>query len=188
MRSIVSCFILVTVLLAGCGASRTNTAPFETIQEKSIQPGDPIPAPNGPVILSFTGKIGTTNTPDKSRLDFDLATLEKLGLVSYDAFEQETKRVRNFTGVLLSDVLQVVGISPDSKELYAVALDDYKTTLPLNEISSWPVIIATYRDGQRIPSDERGPIQIVFPNEDYNIDPARYNPMWVWQLRVLEAR
>lgn len=164
-----------------------NTAPiYKTITEPRLSPGNTVPVPTGPVILSISGKIGLTNVGD--RLDFDLATLEQIGLIEYQVDDPDMKYTVTHTGVLLEQVLKVAQISPDAKELFTTALDDYKIAIPIDVTTRWPVMIATLRDGQRIPANERGPIEIVFPNKHFSIDPLLYDPMWVWQLRTMEVR
>lgn len=150
----------------------------------TLKPSAVIPAPTGDVILSLTGKIGVTNV--SNRLDFDLPTLERLGLIAYRVDDPDLKREVNYQGVLLKQLLDVARIAPEARELWAAALDDYKTSIPL-EVNDWPVMIATLRDGAPIPRNDKGPLEIVFPNKSYQIDPD-YNRMWVWQLRSLEVR
>ncbi len=144
-----------------------------------------MPAPSGPVVLTIKGMIGTRNVDD--RLDFDMQTLERLGLVEYEVDDPFLKRVVSYRGPLLRDVLAVAGIAPSATEVFATALNDYKTTIPL-EVNTWPVIIATTRDGKPMPVEDDGPLEIVFPSKHFNIDPIVYNQMWVWQLRELVAR
>lgn len=88
-----------------------------------------------------------------------------------------------YTGVLLSNALNVARVRSDATQMRAIALNDYKVTVPL-DVTRWPVILATLRDGKRMPDTDKGPIEIVFPNKTENIDPPMlYNPMWIWQLR-----
>ncbi len=49
-------------------------------------------------------------------------------------------------------------------------------------------MLATKRDGQRMPVSDKRPLEIVFPYNSFEIDPVAYDPMWVWQLRSIEVR
>lgn len=175
--------VLLGWLLVACGSPNPADV-YRTVTEPTLRPGDTVPVPTGPVVLSLTGKIGLTNVDN--RLDFDLATLERLGLVEYQVDDPLLKAMSP-RGVLLKNVLDVAKIAPDAKELFASARNQYTTTIPL-DIMKWPVVIATMRDGQRISMEERGPIEIVFPNRSYEIDPVIYDKMWVWQLESLNVQ
>jgi hypothetical protein len=82
----------------------------------------------------------------------------------------------------------VVQVAQDATTLHTVALNDYATDVPIEPIGKWPVMLATKRDGQRMPVSDKGPIEIVFPYNSFQIDPTVYDPMWVWQLRSIEVR
>lgn len=176
--TIVLCFVL-TVLMSACSS---NSPALPMITEATLKPGDPIPTPKGPVILSLTGKIGVTNVDD--RLDFDIEMLEQIGMVEYQVDDREYNRTVTLRGPLLKDVLSLAQIKPDSQQLFAEALNKYTIIIPL-EVLKWPVMIATWRDGDRLPFEEKGPIQIAFPNKLYDIDALKYERMWVWHLRTI---
>lgn len=177
-------FLLLVFILSACGAGESASS-YTIVTPGTLKPGDVVPAPTGPVVLSLTGKIGVTNVND--RLDFDLPTLERLGLIAYRVDDPDLKREAEYQGVLLKQVLDVAKIAPEAKELWADALDDYKTSIPL-EVNKWPVMIATLRDGAPIPKVDKGPLEIVFPNRSYPIPAEPYNRMWVWQLTSLDVR
>lgn len=183
MRTTPIFLFLLLVFLSGCQQGQQEA--YRLIAEPTLKPGDPVPPPSGEVILSITGKIKTTNS--EGRLDFDMATLERLGMVEYEVDDPEYKRIVKLRGPLLQSVLDIAQLEADATELVASALNRYKTTIP-RDVTRWPVIIATYRDGERLPFEEKGPIQIAFPNRSFNIDPAVYNPMWVWHLREITVR
>ncbi len=178
-------FVVVCLLLTLLPACQQQKQAYRVVSEATLKPGEPVPPPTGEVVLSVKGKIKTTNVDD--RLDFDLATLERLGLIEYAIDDPEYKRSVTLRGPLLQSVLDIAQLDPEAKELVASALNRYKTIIP-RDVTRWPVIIATYRDGQRLPVAEKGPIQIAFPNRSFDIDPATYNPMYVWHLRELEVR
>jgi hypothetical protein len=68
---------LITALAACSG----QAAPvYEEVVPASLSPGDPIPAPTEEVILTIYGDLAAKNAGDT--LQFDMPTLERLGLVS----------------------------------------------------------------------------------------------------------
>ena len=178
--------ILLLVSVSACGAEPKATAGFTTITAATLTPNDQIAEPTGPVVLSLTGKIGTTNSP--GRLDFDMETLEKLGLIEFTVDDPYLKRATTYQGILLQRVLDIARVPQYATMLRAIALNDYATDVPIKPISQWPVLLATKRDGQRMPVADKGPIEIVFPYNSFTIDPTVYDPMWVWQLRSFEVR
>jgi hypothetical protein len=177
--------LLLTLLLA-CGAEPKVDAGFTTITAGTIAPNDTIALPSGPVVLSLTGKIGVTNVT--GRLDLDMDTLERLGLSEFTVDDPYLKRSVTYQGVLLKRLLDVARVSQDATTLHTVALNDYATDVPIEPLGKWPVMLATKRDGQRMPVSDKGPIEIVFPYNSFKIDPTVYDPMWVWQLRSIEVR
>jgi hypothetical protein len=178
--------ILLLALSSACGAEPQATAGFTTITTATLTPNDQIAQPTGPVVLSLSGKIGTTNSP--GRLDFDMETLEKLGLIEFTVDDPYLKRATTYQGVMLQRVLDLARIPQDATTLHTIALNDYATDVPIKPISKWPVMLATRRDGQRMPVADKGPLEIVFPYNSFTIDPAVYDPMWVWQLRSVEVQ
>lgn len=182
--AIVFCLTCIGFFLIACQSSSTDTV-YHVISQPTIKPGDPVPKPTGSPVLTIKGMISTMNGAD--RLDFDMQTLEQLGLIEYEVDDPFLKRVVTYRGPLLRDALAVAGASVSAKELFAIALNDYQTTIPL-EVNKWPVMIATFRDGKPMPIEEDGPLEIVFPSKHFDIDPMKYNQMWVWQLRELVVR
>lgn len=176
---------LCCCLLVACAADDTTGAGYTVVQEATLQPGAPVPAPQEAVVLSLTGQITNTNVADG--LDFDMATLEQLRLVEYVVDDPHTNRTATYQGVLLEDVLAVAGLSGEASELNAIALNDYRIAIPL-DVTRWPVMIATREDGERMPVVNKGPIKVVFPANDFSIPAEPYNSMWVWQLRTIEVQ
>lgn len=177
--------IVVCLMLGACSTAPATDPGYTLINAGSIQPGDSIPPPAGTVLLILTGKIGVTNIED--RLEFDMETLERVGLVEYTVDDPHLVKTVTYQGVLLEQLLAVAQMSPDATELRATAVDDYQTIIPLR-VMQWPVIVATRRDGERMPLTAKGPLQIAFPYNTFEIDPIVHDPMWVWHLAALEVR
>lgn len=187
MRKLLIISIFVCLCLSACGAASNSANPgFTIITAGTLSPSESIAAPSGPVVLSLSGKIGVTNAAD--RLDFDMETLERLGVVEFTVDDPFLKRSITYQGVLLRRLLEVARVPQEATTLHTIALNDYATDVPIEPISAWPVMLATKRDGQRMPVSDKGPIEIVFPYNSFEIDPVAYDPMWVWQLRSIEVR
>jgi hypothetical protein len=179
-------FWILVLVLAACGSSSPKVI-YEPVSEATLKQGDTLPVPTNDVILTVKGKIGQTNAEDTAQ--FDLAMLEKLGLVKYKVQDPFAKKQRVFTGVLLSQLLAVVGAQPEAQTLELAALNEYKTELDVSDLKKWPVLFALQADGQSIPLDDGGPAIIVFPFDDYpEIDHATYDPKWVWSMTEITVK
>src|SRR5262245_25954864 len=95
--------ILLLTLLSACGTQPYTEAGFTTVTAGTIAPNDTIAPPSGPVVLSLTGKIGATNAA--GRLDLDMDTLERVGLIEFAVDDPYLKRSVTYQGVLLKSLL-----------------------------------------------------------------------------------
>ena len=173
-------------LLAACGR-QAAPATYETISKATLKPGDTVPAPSGDVVLTMDGKISQTNS--KSSLQFDVKTLESLGVVQYKVEDPFAKKSVLYAGVLLSRLLEVAGAAPDATTLTLRALDDYSTDMKISDANKWPVLIATRADGKYMPLDKNGPLLSVFPFDDFpEIDHLTYDNQWLWALAGITVK
>ena len=173
----------ISAFIIACSAG--NAEEYEIVGPASINPGNEIPAPSGDVVLIVSGDVTATNVGDT--IQFDMKTLEKLGLVSYEVNDPWLLENITYSGVLLSDLLEVANASDTATEVFATALDGYAIPIPLSEIEAWPIIIATHSNGAYMTIENSGPTRIIFPYDDYdNITNARN--MSVWNLESLDVR
>ena len=90
---------LITALAACSG----QAAPvYEEVAPASLSPGDPIPTPTEEVILTIYADLAAKNAGDT--LQFDMPTLERLGLVKYTVHDTWLKARITYTGVLMSEL------------------------------------------------------------------------------------
>jgi len=181
-----SLILLFSLLLAACGPKPATTI-YETVSAATIQPGSAVPAPTGDVVLKVDGKISQTNSDNS--LQFDMDTLESLGVVQYKVEDPFAKKSILYAGVLLSDLLKVAGASSDATTLTLRALDDYSTDMKIADAYKWPVLIATRADGAYMPVDKSGPLISVFPFDDFpEIDHLTYDAQWLWSLAAITVK
>jgi hypothetical protein len=181
--------VAVSMLAGGCGddAPPPPEEAYALERPASISPGDPVPEPVGPVVLTVDGRISNVNVGDE--LQFDLDTLEQLRIVSYAAEDEQAEGgVVTFSGVLLSDVLDLAGTQEGATTLDTLALNDYSAPIPLSDPEQYPVMIATRVNGDRMEVARFGPIRIVYPNLSYEFDPVVYDSRWNWQLARITVR
>ncbi|MEP6894558.1 MAG: molybdopterin-dependent oxidoreductase [Chloroflexota bacterium] len=179
-------FIVLIPLLAACSPAAAPTT-YTTVSEATLKPGSAIPAPTGDVVLTIDGKISQTNSGNT--LQFDMPTLEKLGVVQYKVDDPFAKKTILYSGVLLSQLLKVAGASSDATMLTLRALDDYSTDMKISDANKWPVLLATQADGTYMPIDKNGPLISVWPFNDFpEIDHVTYDAQWLWSLSKITVK
>lgn len=117
-------------------------------------------------ILTVTGRIGRTNTPDHKGYVFTFAELKKLG----DAHITSTTRyvgTAQFDGPRIRDILRAVKADPQATEVAVVALDGYQKVIPISDFKTWDVITAHTQDGKRLTVETKGPLWIMYPNDQH---------------------
>ena len=181
-------WIFAVLLLGACGAQTTEQATtYTTVEAASIKAGDAVPAPQSEPVLTIAGNIGQTNQTDQ--LVFDMDTLEDVGLVEYTVPDPFLEKDVTYQGVLLKDLLAVAQADAAAATLSATALNDYQINIPFADFSDKDVIIATRRDGERMPVSDKGPLEIVFPYHQMSgFDEELFNAYWIWQLKSLEIQ
>lgn len=146
-----------------------------------------LPEPKHRIILTVDGKIRKTNGPGHAL--FDIQGLEALGLTTYTTFDPYEKRRVKYTGVLLTRLLEVLEADPAAERVQIVALDKYKVTLKVEDIRRWPILLATRMEDKEMPVLKKGPTKIVFPYDSHpEIDPSKYNPLWIWQVKTMTVK
>ena len=179
-------FVVLALIVSACGA-KTAPGTYKTVSTGTLTADSVIPAPTGPVILTIDGKISKTNV-DKT-LQLDMATLESMGLVEYTVDDPFSKKKVAFSGVLISQFLQVIGADKNATTLKLLALDDYSTDMKISDTLKWPIIIATKADGKYMPIDQKGPVLTVLPFNDFpEIDHVSYDLQWVWSLTKITVQ
>lgn len=141
--------------------------------------------PAGPVVLTLEGNITETNQGGKAQ--FDMQMLEKLPQRSFTTRTPWYPDAVTFTGPLLRDVLAAVGAK--GSKITAVALNDYKTEIPLEDATRHDVIVARLMNNRPMPVREKGPLFIVYPfDAKAELRSELYYNRAAWQLNALHIR
>ena len=139
----------------------------------------------GKVLLTISGRLDRANAA--GRADFDLAMLDALPQHSYVTGTPWFKQPRKFSGPLLRDLLAAVGGRGET--LVAVALNDYKVEIPIDDVRRYPVMLATRLDDEPMRVRDKGPLFIIYPfDANADLRSERYYSRAAWQLRHLELR
>lgn len=175
------------VFIVGCQSGSNSGPIYEEVSAGRLTPGDAIPTPSNDVLLTISGKISQTNVDDTAQ--FDLATLESLHQVQYDVNDPFAQKQRLFQGVLMSELLEMVGADPTATTLELIALNDYSSEISISDIQKWPILFATQADGQYIPLDDGGPAIIILPFDDFpELDQLIYEENWVWSMTQIVVK
>ena len=144
--------------------------------------GQSLANPDGKPILSIEGRIKVVNISGKAV--FDRQMLEDMDMVSITTSTPWFDNPVTFEGVSLKDLMTRVDASGET--VVAIALNDYRTTIPLADFYDRGAILAIKRDGSYMPISDKGPLFIIYP---YDSDPAlqsqKYYGRSVWQLSRL---
>jgi len=150
----------------------------------SASVAEPLATPTGEVILEMGGAVSITNGDGVAR--FDLPLLDALP-------QRETRTntpwydgVHVFSGPTFTDLLAAVGA--EGSTLRVTAINDYAVEMPIAELTSHPVILATRLDGEEMSIRDKGPLFVIFPFDEA---PELVNELSfsrsVWQVRQIEV-
>lgn len=142
-----------------------------------------LPVANGKIVLTVRGRIGQHNAPGEAH--FDLEMIEALPQHSFTTMTPWSKQPIRFSGPLLRDLLAAVKAA--GSQITAIALNDYKVVIPLEDAQRFDVIVATRMDDKLIPVRTKGPLFIIYPfDQRPMLQTARYHERSIWQLKALE--
>jgi hypothetical protein len=141
--------------------------------------------PDGTIVLTVTGTISRTNAPGAAEFDLQMldALEQRVATVSTPWFDAPV----TFEGPLGSAILNAVGASGDT--MVITALNDYSSPVPMDDFRTWPVILATRINGERMSVREKGPLFVIYP---FDLDGSLFNEVYfnrsVWQVRSIDVR
>ncbi len=142
-------------------------------------------APKERPILVISGKITTKNAGEVAR--FDMKMIEALPQHSFTTSTPWFDKPVKFTGPLLSDVLAAVKASGST--VSAVAINDYKISIPMGDAGKFKVIVARLMDDKPMPVREKGPLFVVYPFDSAaELRTSTYDERSIWQLKALDIQ
>jgi hypothetical protein len=148
-------------------------------------PAQTLPAPSSEVLLTVTGAISVTNADGAAV--FDRAMLEAMDPVEFNTTTTWTDGPQIFTGVLLFDLLALLGVTEGT--LRATAINDYAVDIPVSDAVEGGPIVAYLLNGAPMSVRDKGPLWIVYPYDakrEYRSE-VIYSRS-IWQLDRMEVR
>jgi hypothetical protein len=150
-----------------------------------VAAAEPLPQPQDRVLLEVTGRIEIHNVDGKAV--FDSAMLQALGGDKIVTSTAWTEGQPEFEGVLLSKLIERVGASGTTA--VAIALNDYKVEIPVADFARYPVILAYSMDGQMLRIRDKGPLWIIYPQDDFPVLKTKETQAkWVWQVKEIHFK
>ena len=146
---------------------------------------DPLPMPEGPVILTVTGDISNANSPEGAQ--FDLAMLDALGTVEFETTTIWTDGPQVFRGVSLQRLVEI--LDAEGAVIAASALNDYMVEIPVADAVEGGPILAFENNGRMLAVRDKGPLWLVYPydsSSDYQSEVIYARS--IWQVRRMEIR
>jgi hypothetical protein len=141
------------------------------------------PALAGQPIYSVTGSIATEQGAVRAIAAEDF---EKIGIT-----EIKTRVLtlgdgeHSVKGVLARDLLDYVGAKGENMKI--TALDGYQIDVPVADIESYDVVIATEIDGKVLSVRDKGPAWLIYPVSGHKeLDDTVYESRSVWQIKSIE--
>lgn len=139
-------------------------------------------APKGQPILIISGNISNTNVGDTAQ--FDLPMLEALDMVQISTKSPWYDGVASFDGVRMDKLMALVGAK--GKTVRAIALNDYVTTIPIDDFAKFGTIMAIKQNGQYMSVRDKGPLFIIYPfDSNADLQTQTYYGRSAWQLAKL---
>ncbi len=138
--------------------------------------------PKGKVILTVAGHVSEKNTAKSAT--FDMEMLEKLPQQNFSTMTPWDKKPIKFKGPLLRDVLAAAKATGTT--IKAAALNDYQTSIPMEDAQKFDVIVAHEMNGEKIPVKTKGPLFIVYPfDSKEELRATVYYERSAWQLKSM---
>jgi hypothetical protein len=142
----------------------------------------PLAQPSGRAILTVTGAIRVRNRDDAAV--FDREMLEALGMASFRTQTPWYDAPSTFEGVPMARLMDRLGAQ--GQTVTAIALNDYRTQIPMSDFARFGTLLALKRDGAYMPVRDKGPLFIVYPyDSDAELRTRQYYSRSAWQVSRL---
>lgn len=141
--------------------------------------GRPSASDDDQVILKIDGKL-TGQAP----ISFTRSQLEQLGIATVRTSTPWHDGQQVFEGVPMAALMEAV--KARGTTLDVIALNRYRTTLPIEDFKRHGTILALKRNGQYMAVRDKGPLFIIYP---YDSNPAlrteQYYSRSAWQVATI---
>lgn len=146
---------------------------------------EPLPQPEGPIVLTVTGNITQTNQGDAAVFDYDM--LSELEQGQIETVNPWADGMNTYSGPLGTAILDAVGAQ--GNQLVLQALNDYSAPVPASDLSEFSTVFATHQNGRRLSVRDRGPLFLIYPFSRFpELESERYHNRSVWQIDRVQVQ
>jgi hypothetical protein len=127
-------------------------------------------------------------TPKKLALGIkDLKKISSQEIKTVDPNNTEDGTVvKTFQGIAVAKLLDRVGVEAGVKEITFLSFNDYRVTVPLEDLRNYPILLAWDREGKPLTRSQGGPLYLIFPYSDYPELPKKYSDAY-WAFYVTDV-
>ena len=80
-------------------------------------------------------------------------------------------------------------VGAEGEEADVLALNNYRTTIPLTDFTTYPVLLALKQDGDYMSVRNKGPLFIIYPFDDFEeLRTDLYQSRSAWQVRSITIK
>lgn len=139
-------------------------------------------AQSEPIILTIDGAIGGGVPVELTRTQ-----LEAIGAASITTTTPWHEGTPQFEGVPMSALLEHVNATGEMADV--LALNDYRTSIPVSDFTQYPVLLALKQDGEYMSVRDKGPMFIIYPFDDFDeLRADIYYSRSAWQVRRITIK
>lgn len=88
-----------------------------------------------------------------------------------------------WTGIRLKDLLEVVGLQPDAKELYIEAADGFFESVAMTDMTDSRTLLVYQMNGEPLPYEHGYPLRIYIPNRF-----GMKQPKWITSMEAIDEK
>jgi len=120
--------------------------------------------------------------------DYSLAQIESIGMKTLKTNTYWPEDDGVYEGILLKDFLKTLN-SEKADSIKLTALDNYSCEILKKDWDTWPVIIATRRNGTPLSLRTKGPLRIIYPKFlGGKLDEKDRTIQWIWAIKSIEIK
>jgi hypothetical protein len=157
--------------LSGCSEQPTDTE-LEKLRQEAIAQNYQIAAlqekgqakPNWQFTVHGRTALGQPIPLSWSKLE----TLATTSVWTTDPHHtSDSQAIFHFRGVAVSTLLDEFDVAPNVTDITFVAYDAYRSTVMLDDLRQYPIILALERNHKKISRSDGGPLYLVFPQSKF---------------------
>lgn len=134
----------------------------------------------GEPVLTVTGDIKKTNSGDKYVFDEEMFKEQSVDMTIDDVWLGDGMK---YSGILLSDIIDIVKPESDVSTINVVATDGKAVKVDLEDAKTMDMLMVHYLDGEILGEDVGGPVKIAFGDEAQEVYPEDSWAWWVVELK-----